>query len=1077
MDIEKNGYVKLPYGFVSSENQKGKFHFNLPLNYKKNLLFGKVPYFAEVNNPAINDVVLGKKKDDLSIQKFLLGKGVLEDAVLDNLDMIVTDRRFNNAGIRRKLDRKYPSIMKKPTASNFLFRDKKQFDLQNPVIGGTSDQLKLLKTAPKITDLKIKIGLDRLRKFNLARGSADDDDDDDDDNNIPGLPSAAAGPSGLPRLGNNDDDDDNDDNDDDDKLNNIQKFLLNQPNERIAEAIAEGDAGAEPRKIAFSKEITKVFPKIKEEIKEEELDFGEADKDEFMDDYNDFDEYDKKTTDSDFEIDLDFFGGDKNKKKLIDNAVLHVGQLNESNKLFIEYLSSNFGSYILSKNKLKIHLESGQFFHDNNITNESIYDFFIKQQDQTKKELLIEVPVGNDFELYVRELLANVVDDDYDVHTNSTSKFLFYNFNTFRLNNRLNPLTIRHSQTVTNEKAISILQSHNWQYFVDQLLHIANGEIRLDDFDLEIDKEFDKYTIIEKTSDNIDYCRKFYEEVFNDIAYFFQKMIKETPDEFLEPLKRDLANEIYFTDKLKEIESHVELLKIFNRFYFKTGRFPGNYTDLILVPVGKKPDFVKTYDQISPTELNEKFQNGASYGIAAVQFLAGLNIHFGGEKQLSQDVMSEFLHNLSWQALTIDSKKINIKFDAIVKLNKNIKRLFRDIDRPIIKTLEFDDYIIDNTRDKVQAIEEEVVNNVINNVKVELPRDYKQPMPNTLVQIENDIKTIKKIKRKTEESLNDVYSEITHDLVTEARNDLLKSVTDYEGEIPMEVINNVTSSYQETPVKKSVRRHIKESIKDRNQQYFKQRKPSVNYKVRERNTKPQLKITDIVNRNIPTLNRSNSVTSIPISDVEMLSRSASLDSISTMKREYNDEEMISRPPSVSSIRDSVNTDIEMSFVKKPNTKINKPIKFINKVPPTKPPVNVKPKEALIKPVKDAIAKTADAPLTAAAKAVVRNKQPITPAAKVVLGTKSRQIAKPTQPIKNPPIISLNKSIDNSKTLTQRKPTKKQAAAIKADVKKKQQEEVIRWRSETDVEMATPVVIGKRKKEFQLQAEAKTKKEN
>ena len=111
--------------------------------------------------------------------------------------------------------------MKKPTASNFLFRDKKQFDLQNPVIGGlynqlklrTSDQLKLLKTAPKITDLKIKIGLDRLRKFNLARGSADDDDDDDDDdNNIPGLPSAAAGPSGLPRLGNNDDDDDNDDN-------------------------------------------------------------------------------------------------------------------------------------------------------------------------------------------------------------------------------------------------------------------------------------------------------------------------------------------------------------------------------------------------------------------------------------------------------------------------------------------------------------------------------------------------------------------------------------------------------------------------------------------------------------------------------------------------------------------------------------------------------------------------------------------------------------------------------------------------------------------------------------------------
>ena len=396
MDIEKNGYIKLPYGFVSNENQKGKLHFNLPLNYKKNLLFGKVPYFAEVNNPAINDVVLGKKKDDLSIQKFLLGKGVLEDAVLDNLDMIVTDRRFSNAGIRRKLDKKYLSIMKKPTASNFLFRDKTQFDLQNPVIGGlynqlqlrTSDQLKLLKKAPSIRDLKIKIGLDRLKKFNLARGTVDDDDDNDNDNNIPGLPPTVAGPSGQHRSGN--DDDDNDDDDDDNNLNNMQRFLLNRPNERIAEAIAESDVGSEPRKIAFSKEITKVFPKIKTEIKEEELDFGESDKDEFKDefkdDYKDFNNY-KELTDKDFEIlDLDFFaGGDKNKKKLIDNAVLHVGQLNESNKLFIEYLSSNLGSYVLSKNKLKIHLESGQFFHDNNITNESIYDFFVKQQDQTKE--------------------------------------------------------------------------------------------------------------------------------------------------------------------------------------------------------------------------------------------------------------------------------------------------------------------------------------------------------------------------------------------------------------------------------------------------------------------------------------------------------------------------------------------------------------------------------------------------------------------------------------------------------------------------------------------------------------------
>ena len=283
MDVEKNGYIKLPYGFVSNENDKQKLRFNLPLDYKKDVLFRKVPYFAEVNNKAINDVVLGKKRDDLSIQKFLLGKGVLEDAVLDNLDMIVTDRKFNNAGIRRKLDKKYPSIMKKPTASNFVFRDKKQFDLQNPVIGGlynqlkirTADQLELLKKAPKIKDLKIENALNRLRKFNLNRSAVDDDDDNDD---IPGLPPSRRGEP-PPRLDDDDDDDDDNDNNVDSDNNKIQKFLLEKGNEKIGEALAESSARVEPRKIAVSKAITKIFPKIREE----ELDFGEADKDDFED--------------------------------------------------------------------------------------------------------------------------------------------------------------------------------------------------------------------------------------------------------------------------------------------------------------------------------------------------------------------------------------------------------------------------------------------------------------------------------------------------------------------------------------------------------------------------------------------------------------------------------------------------------------------------------------------------------------------------------------------------------------------------------------------------------------------------
>ena len=906
------------------------------------------------------------------------------------------------------------------------------------------------------------------------------------------------------------DDDDDDADDDDDKDNNknreiqIKNFLLDKGNERIAEGLAQtSDGKIETRNIAFSKEITKMFPKIKEE----ELDFGQADVDEFKDEGDlDFldktDKYDfpeqeipkpiiKKPINETLDINLDFFaGGDKNSRKLMKNAAFYIGELNQSNRVFLEYLSSNFGARLLTKNKLKIHLESGQFFHNNIITNESIYDFLLKQQDETKRELYPEVLVGNDFEFYVNELLANVQDNDYDLHTNSTAKFLLYNCNTLRLANRLKPLSIRHSQILSNEKAISILQSNTWGYFVEQLLHFANGNISLDDFNLDDDREFERYNVIEKTSDNVNYCKQFYQEVFDDIGYFFQKMIKETPNEFLEPLKADLANEIYFYKNLKDIESHAELLRVFNSFYFKTGRFPGNYTDLILVPTGKNPPFVKSFDQISPIDLNDKFQNTPSYGIAAVHFLAALNIFFGGKKNLSQDVMTELLHNLSYHALNFENTKVNIKFDQIIKLNKNLKSLIRDVDRSNIETVTFED-AVDETKDKIELMEEELVNNVLSGKKIEIPTDFKPPMPDSLSKIQTDTEKAKAVKRKTDESLNEIYETITKDVVTKARNDLVKSVSDYDGEIPTEVINNITSSFtQNDPVNKSVQKHVKDSIKDKNQQYFKQRKPpKVNTKVKT--IKPQIKITDIVNRNI---SRSSSFFSIPLNEIEMLSRSASLDSISTMKREYSDQEMISRPPSVSSIRDSIKSNINLSFEQPIATR--KPIKVIEK--------NIKKwqeKETLLTPkvkvtskVESKITPKITAQVTSE---VVRKKTPLTAAAKAVIAKreeKEKGKIKPTvvttpsavdvlkeikkkreSKIKDPPTISLVNSIEKKSTI------KKKTAAAKADSRIKHQELVAKWQNKSeDVEMAVPLQTGKRKKaipKFNPTGEVKYKKEN
>ena len=846
----ENGYIQLPYGFIPDQNENEKMYFDLPLNYKKSLLFDKLPFVAQLNNPAIDNVVKGKQKDDLSIQKFLLATDLLEDTIQNNLDMIITDGEFNDAGVTRALDTKFPSIMHKPTATNFMFRDKAKFDIQNPVIGSLYNQLLTKKQkekleldaigkAPSVKDIDIQKRLNDISKFNLGIKDNDDDDgdDDDDDNNNSGRPQVfPPTPPSSPST-----------------LSETQRFLLDGGNERVAEAIGLTTTSTpKAKQITFSETITKVFPKTRREISREPAfdSITEVDEEDIEDDF------DVSSTvgglkDGGEPIDLDFFcGGEKNKQKLLENATKNIGILNDSNKKFIDYLTSKYGDFVLSKNKIKIHLESGQIFHDNNITSESFYDFLNNQQDLTKKELDIDIPVSNDFNKYVREILTDVVDDDYDLQTNSTSKFLFYNFNTFRQIQRLAPLTVRHSQVADDEFAIKIVQSHNWQYFIETLLHISNNEIDIKDFNLKNDDEFDDYLIIQKTLQNLNYCKRFYEEVFNDISYFLHKKIKEIPDEFVEKMQDDLAREIYYTKKLKEIESHVEFLKIFNKFYFKTGRFPGNHFDLMVVPPGIKPSFVKTRDEISPSEINEKFQSGPSYGLAAVQFIAALNIYFGGDKELSRNVMSEFFHNMSLQALTIDDDNIVIGFDEIIELNKNLKSLIREDDRNDIEIIDVQEQQFDEIKDKNQLIEEEVVNNIINNVQIEYPSDNQYlSFPNTPSEISKETDENNKIDQKAHDAFNERDTQISQELIITARNDLIKSITDGEGEVPTEVLNNITSSYelqQESAPEKDVRDHVQSTIKKNNKQYLQKIKKSPSkIPVAIKTTSP-VRLTDLI---------------------------------------------------------------------------------------------------------------------------------------------------------------------------------------------------------------------------------------
>ena len=93
--------------------------------------------------------------------------GLLKDSIQDSLDMIVTDRKFNNTSVRRVLETKYQSVMKKSNPIDAVFKDKAKFDTQNPIIGTLLTQMQSgktkskktienqLKGAPSIKDLQV----------------------------------------------------------------------------------------------------------------------------------------------------------------------------------------------------------------------------------------------------------------------------------------------------------------------------------------------------------------------------------------------------------------------------------------------------------------------------------------------------------------------------------------------------------------------------------------------------------------------------------------------------------------------------------------------------------------------------------------------------------------------------------------------------------------------------------------------------------------------------------------------------------------------------------------------------------
>ena len=127
--------------------------------------------------------------------------------------------------------------------------------------------------------------------------------------------------------------------------------------------------------ITFSDELPKLFPEANEKIAEQEEKINDLP-------LNNLEEIFSKIDKGEIPKELKFFVGGLNNE--FENRVRSLGISTDSND-FLDFFQPDICADLMTVNKLKIHIESGNIYHNNTDTNESIYGFFENQEDETKK--------------------------------------------------------------------------------------------------------------------------------------------------------------------------------------------------------------------------------------------------------------------------------------------------------------------------------------------------------------------------------------------------------------------------------------------------------------------------------------------------------------------------------------------------------------------------------------------------------------------------------------------------------------------------------------------------------------------
>ena len=193
------------------------------------------------------------------------------------------------------------------------------------------------------------------------------------------------------------------------------------------------------------------------------------------------------------------------------------------------------------------------------------------------------------------------------------------------------------------------------------------------------------------TAENITIAEKTYQSLYKYLEQNLYLTVENLSSEEFAEIKDDFNRENFWAKHV------VHELDCWIAFFFSKGRFPGSQK-LIMLPQADIPDFIKTETPLSPIDLYKKFKATDAKALASIQVIAALNIHLGGDRNISKKALTEFLRNLTFQALSKET-------DDILLSSEHAGNLFLDIFESLAK---INQQLVDDSKILSECLKEEL---------------------------------------------------------------------------------------------------------------------------------------------------------------------------------------------------------------------------------------------------------------------------------------------------------------------------------------------------------------------------------